>query len=95
MLQGVVGATHHDPAGGLEWVSDELGRRRRGGKDVKNNFFRFVCVYVCVLCVGWLGIVLSDERPPLVAGVVAGDVMAARRAVVFVRHSPKSCAVLE
>ena len=83
MLQGVVGATHHDPAGGLEWVSDELGRRRRGGKDVKNNFFRFVCVYVCVLCVGWLGIVLSDERPPLVAGVVAGD--------SSWRHAAQSC----
>ena len=55
MLQGVVGATHHDPAGGLEWVSDELGRRRRGGKDVKNNFFRFVCVCVLSCLAGWLG----------------------------------------
>ena len=26
-----------------EWLSGPLG-----GKDVKNNFFRFVCVYVCV-----------------------------------------------
>lgn len=61
MLQGVVGATHHDPAGGLEWVSDELGRRRRGGKDVKNNFFRFVCVCVCVVLLGWLA---RQSAPP-------------------------------